>query len=295
MQLRGCGTALVTPFLRDGSLDLKTLASLVEWQIGCGIQFLVACGTTGETPALEESEWLDVIRTTVETASNRVPVIAGCTHNSTREAVRKAQKVAEIPGLSGILTASPYYNKPSQEGQFQHFQVIASNMPLPLVLYNIPGRTGVNLEPKTIARLVDSVPNIAGIKESSGDLQQITELVHLMPHKISVFAGDDVVALAAIGVGAAGLISVASNEIPREMVKMVRSALADDWETARSLNRKYYELMQANFWESSPGPVKCVMAMMGKLQEVHRLPIMAPTAATSKRLEKLARLLKLIS
>jgi 4-hydroxy-tetrahydrodipicolinate synthase len=294
LQLRGCGTALVTPFLRDGALDLKTLAELVEWQIDCGINFLVACGTTGETPTLEEEEWLDVIRTTVEAANDRVPVLAGCTHNSTREAVRKAQKVAEIPGVHGLLTASPYYNKPSQEGQFQHFQVIASSMALPLVLYNIPGRTGVNLEPKTIARIVDSVPTIIGVKESSGDLPQITELIHLMPRNVPVFAGDDTVALAAIGVGAAGLISVASNEIPREIRKMVIAALADDWDGARALNQKYYELMQANFWEPSPGPVKCIMAMMGRIQEAYRLPIVPPSSTTRKRLQKLAAVLKLV-
>ena len=294
MQLRGCGTALVTPFHRDGSLDLKKLAELVEWQINCGLNFLVACGTTGETPTLEEEEWLDVIRVTVETANRRVPVFAGCTHNSTREAVRKAIKVAEIPGVHGLLTASPYYNKPSQEGQFQHFQVMAASMPLPLLLYNIPGRTGVNLEPKTIQRLVESIPTIAGIKESSGDLEQITELIHLLPRNIPVYAGDDGLALAALGVGAAGLISVASNIIPREMRKMVASAIADDWDTARQLNQRYYELMQANFWEPSPGPVKCLLSMMGKIEEAYRLPITPVSSTNRKRLQKLATFLKLI-
>ena len=294
MQLKGCGTALVTPFHRDGSLDLKSLAELVEWQINCGISFLVACGTTGETPTLEEEEWLDVIRTTVATANKRVPVFAGCTHNSTREAVRKAIKVAEIPGVHGLLSASPYYNKPSQEGQFQHFQVIAASMPLPLMLYNIPGRTGVNLEPKTILRLVESIPTIAGVKESSGNLEQITELIHMLPRHVPVYAGDDNIALAAIGVGAAGLISVASNEIPRELRKMVASALADDWDTARSLNQKYYELMLANFWEPNPGPVKCILGMMGKIEESYRLPLVAPNATNRKRLQKLATFLKLI-
>jgi 4-hydroxy-tetrahydrodipicolinate synthase len=295
MQLRSCGTALVTPFHRDGSLDLKTLTALVEWQVTCGINFLVACGTTGETPTLEESEWLDVIRTTVDASHGRVRVLAGCTHNSTREAVRKAELVAQISGVSGLLTANPYYNKPSQEGQFQHFKAIAAATELPIVLYNIPGRTGVNLEPKTVARLIEQTDRIAGVKESSGNLQQITELIHLLPRTIPVFAGDDNIALAAIGVGASGLISVASNEIPREMVKMVRSALSDDWDTARTLNQHYYELMLANFWETSPGPVKCVMALMGKLEEAYRLPIVAPTSATRDRLHKLATHLKLIA
>lgn len=294
MQLRGCGTALVTPFSKDGALDLRTLGSLVEWQISCGISFLVACGTTGETPTLEDSEWLEVVGTVVAAAKGRVPVLAGCTHNSTREAVRKAQKVAEIAGLSGILTASPYYNKPSQEGQFQHFNAIADSTKLPVVLYNIPSRTGVNLEPKTIIRLLENSKTLAGVKESSGNLQQITELIHLVGKLVPVFAGDDNIALAALGVGAAGLISVASNEIPREMVKIVQSALSDDWDTARALNAKFYELMLANFWETSPGPVKCVMAMMGRLQETYRLPLVAPTSATKDRLRRLAAHLGLI-
>jgi 4-hydroxy-tetrahydrodipicolinate synthase len=295
MQLTGCGTALVTPFLQDGSLDLSSLAALVDWQIESGINFLVACGTTGETPTLDDEEWLDVIRSVVESAKGRVPVLAGCTHNSTRDAVRKAQKVAEISGVSGILTANPYYNKPSQEGQLQHFQAIAGATLLPVVLYNIPGRTGANLEPTTIVRLLERSDTIAGVKESSGNLQQITELMHLVAGAIPVFAGDDNIALAAIGVGAAGLISVASNEIPREMAALVQAALGNDWETARAINAKYYELMLANFWETSPGPVKCVMAMMERVEEVYRLPIVPPTDATRERLHKLALHLQLIS
>jgi 4-hydroxy-tetrahydrodipicolinate synthase len=295
MQLTGCGTALVTPFLQDDSLDLSSLAALVDWQIESGINFLVACGTTGETPTLDDEEWLDVIRSVVESAKGRVPVLAGCTHNSTRDAVRKAQKVAEISGVSGILTANPYYNKPSQEGQLQHFQAIAGATLLPVVLYNIPGRTGANLEPKTIVRLLERSDTIAGVKESSGNLQQITELMHLVAGAIPVFAGDDNIALAAIGVGAAGLISVASNEIPREMAALVQAALGNDWETARAINAKYYELMLANFWETSPGPVKCVMAMMERVEEVYRLPIVPPTDATRERLHKLALHLQLIS
>ena len=293
MHLRGCGTALVTPFHHDGALDTRVLTALVDWQITCGINFLVACGTTGETPTLDETEWLDVIRIVVEAAKGRVPVLAGCTHNSTREAVIKAQKVAEVPGVSGLLTANPYYNKPSQEGQFQHFQAIAKATKLPVVLYNIPGRTGTNLEPKTIARLLEHTDTIAGVKESSGNLQQITELIHLVPKTVPVFAGDDNIALAAIGVGAAGLISVASNEIPRELVKMVHCALTNDWDTARTLNAKYYELMLANFWETSPGPVKCVMAMMGRVEEHYRLPIVPVATVTRERLRKLAAHLQL--
>lgn len=293
MHLRGCGTALVTPFHHDGALDTRSLTALVDWQITCGINFLVACGTTGETPTLEEAEWLEVIHTVVEAAKGRVPVLAGCTHNSTREAVRKAQKVAELSGVWGLLTANPYYNKPSQEGQFQHFQAIAHATKLPVVLYNIPGRTGTNLEPKTIGRLLEHTDTIAGVKESSGSLQQIAELIHLVPRTVPVFAGDDNIALAAIGVGAAGLISVASNEIPRELVKMIHCALTDDWEMARTLNAKYYELLLANFWETSPGPVKCVMAMMGRVEEFYRLPMVPVATVTRERLRKLAAHLQL--
>ena len=288
MQLRGCGTALVTPFQHDGGVDTRALTALVDWQVTCGINFLVACGTTGETPTLSDEEWLEVIHVVVEAAKGRVPVLAGCTHNSTREAVNKATKVAEIPGIGGLLTANPYYNKPSQEGQFQHFQAIAHATKLPVVLYNIPGRTGTNLEPKTIARLLEHTDTIAGVKESSGNLQQITELLHLVPHSFPIFAGDDNIALAAIGVGASGLISVASNEIPREMVKIIHCALNDEWDAARTLNAKYYELMLANFWETSPGPVKCVMTMMGRVQEIYRLPMVPVASATRERLRKLA-------
>jgi 4-hydroxy-tetrahydrodipicolinate synthase len=293
MHLRGCGTALVTPFQHDSALDTRALSALVDWQITCGINFLVACGTTGETPTLDEAEWLEVIRIVVEAARGRVPVLAGCTHNSTREAVSKAKKVAEIPGVSGLLTANPYYNKPSQEGQFQHFRAIARATSLPVILYNIPGRTGANLEPRTIARLLEHTETIAGVKESSGNLQQITELIHLMPKTVPVFAGDDNIALPAIGVGAAGLISVASNEIPRELVKIVHCALTNDWDTARTLNAKYYELLLANFWETSPGPVKCVLAMMGRVEEHYRLPIVPVCTATRERLRKLAAHLQL--
>jgi len=298
MQLRGCGTALVTPFHHDGTrnaaVDQRALAGLVEWQITCGINFLVACGTTGETPALDEHEWLDVIRSVVATAKGRVPVLAGCTHNDTREAVRKAQLLTGIPGLSGILTANPYYNKPTQEGQFQHFHAIASATALPVVLYNIPSRTGANLEPRTVLRLLEQTETLAGVKESSGNLQQITELIHLVSKVLPVFAGDDNIALAALGVGAAGLISVTSNQVPREMVKMVHSALADDWDTARHLNAKYYELMLANFWETSPGPVKFILSLMGRVEDLYRLPMVSPTSANKERLRKLAAHLGLI-
>ncbi len=288
MELTGCGTALVTPFGADGSVDEASLRALVDWQIKSGIDFLVACGTTGETPTLSDEEWLVVIRIVAERAAGRVPVWAGCTHNATREAVGKAEMAAAVPGVTAILTANPYYNRPTQEGQFQHFLAIAGSISLPVVLYNIPGRTAANLEPATILRLAEAAPNIEAVKESSGSLGQITELIHLMPEGFKVFAGDDPMALPGIAVGGAGLISVASNEVPAEMAEMVHAALANDWEAARRLNRRYFPLMQANFWETSPGPVKAVLAMMGRIGETYRLPMVPVTEATRRKLERLA-------
>jgi 4-hydroxy-tetrahydrodipicolinate synthase len=295
MTLSGCGTALVTPFRRDGSLDEPTLRKLVEWQITSGIHFLVACGTTAETPTLTHEEWLQVITLVAETAAGRVPVLAGCTHNSTLEAVALAAEAASVPGVSGLLTANPYYNKPGQEGQYRHFRAIAEAVPCPVILYNIPGRTGANLEPATIVRLAEEVHNIQGVKESSGNLQQIAELITTVPPGFAVFAGDDLMALPVIALGGAGVVSVASNEIPAEMARMVNAALEGEWQTARSLHRRYFRLITANFWESSPGPVKCVMAMMGRLEENYRLPMVPVTAPTRAKLKSLAGELGLIN
>ncbi len=295
MILSRCGTALVTPFRSDGSVDEETLTKLVEWQIDSGIHFLVACGTTAETPTLNHEEWLRVIGIVTEAAAGRVPVLAGCTHNSTLEAVARAGEAASVPGVSGLLTANPFYNKPGQEGQYRHFRAIAEAVPCPVVLYNIPGRTGANLEPATILRLAEDVPNIQGVKESSGNLQQIAELIHLLPPSFAVLAGDDLMALPVIALGGTGLVSVASNEIPGEMARMVAAALDGDWATARALNRRYFPLITANFWESSPGPVKCVMAMMGRLKENYRLPMVPVTAATRAKLKALAEELGLLA
>ncbi len=295
MTLSGCGTALVTPFRGDGVLDEETLSKLVDWQIESGIRFLVACGTTAETPTLTHEEWLRVIRIVTEAAAGRVPVLAGCTHNSTVEAVARAGEAASVPGVSGLLTANPFYNKPGQEGQYRHFRAIAEAVPCPVVLYNIPSRTGVNLEPATILRLAEDVPNIQGVKESSGNVQQIAELIHRLPSNFAVLSGDDQMALPVIALGGAGLVSVASNEIPRPMARMITAALQNDWTTARALNRRYFPLITANFWESSPGPVKCVMALMGRIQENYRLPIVPVTPATREKLKALAEELGLLT
>src|SRR5438309_11279769 len=287
MQLRGCGTALVTPFHQDGSLDEQALRNLVSWQIESGIDFLVPCGTTGETPTLTDDEWLRVIDVTVEVAAGRVPIVAGATSNSTHDAVAKAKEAAERPGVDAILTASPYYNKPTQEGQYRHFCAIAEAVDKPIILYNVPGRTGANIEPATLSRLSE-VPNIAGVKEASGNINQIAEVCNLVPEHFAVLSGDDALTLPVIALGGVGIISVASNEIPREMASLTRAALENDWTTARSLQRKYLPLMQANFIESSPLPVKAVLAMMGKIEEVYRLPLLPMRRDTRSRLQKIA-------
>jgi 4-hydroxy-tetrahydrodipicolinate synthase len=287
MQLQGCGTALVTPFHQDGSIDDAALRNLVAWQVEQGIDFLVPCGTTGETPTLSHDEWLYVIDTTIEVVAGRVPVVAGATSNSTHEAVAKAKEVAARPGVNFILTASPYYNKPTQEGQYRHFRAIAEAVDKPLILYNVPGRTGANLEPSTLARLAE-VPNIDGVKEASGNMSQIADVCNAVPEHFLVFSGDDAVTLPVISLGGVGIISVASNEIPHELSEMTRAALSNDWRKARQIHRKYLPLMQANFIESNPLPVKAVLAMMGRIEENYRLPLLPMRRDTRSKLQKIA-------
>lgn len=295
MQVRGCGTALVTPFHQDGSIDDSALRNLVAWQVEAGIDFLVPCGTTGETPTLRREEWLHVIDTTIEVAAGRVPIMAGATSNSTQEAVEKAKEVGARPGVDAILTASPYYNKPTQEGQYRHFRAIAEAVPdKSVVLYNVPGRTAANLEPATLARLAE-IPNIVGVKEASGNMTQIAEAINTVPETFLVFSGDDAATLPVIALGGVGVISVAANEIPREMATMTRAALNNDWATARSIYRKYLGLMQANFIESSPLPVKAVLAMMGKIGENYRLPLLPMRRDMRSRLQKVVAEVGLIA
>jgi 4-hydroxy-tetrahydrodipicolinate synthase len=286
-RLRGCGTALVTPFKKDGSIDERALRSLVEWQIESKIDFLVPCGTTGETPTLTREEWLRVIDVVIETAGGRVPIVAGATSNATAEAVEKAKTVAGKNGVDAVLTASPYYNKPTQEGQYQHFRAIAEAIDKPIILYNVPGRTAANIEPATLARLA-KVKNIAAVKEASGNISQIAEVCASVPESFLVFSGDDAITLPVIALGGVGIISVASNEIPREMAEMTRLALAGDWVAARRIQNKFVALMQANFIESNPMPVKAVLAMMGKIEEVYRLPMVPMKKETRAKLEAIA-------
>jgi len=289
MEMTGCGTAIVTPFKADGLVDEPALWALVNWQIESGIDFLVACGSTGEAATLEEDEWLRTVRLVIEAAAGRVPVWAGCTHNSTRVVVRQAAQLRRVPGLAAVLSANPYYNKPNQEGQFQHFLALAREVdPLPVCVYNVPGRTAANLEPETVARLAAAAANIQAIKEASGKVTQFAELAHTMPRGFRIFSGDDNLALAAIAVGAHGLISVASNEAPAEVTRMIRAALDNNWAEARELERRYARLFEANFWESNPAPVKTVLSLMGRCTDQLRLPLVPPTAATRAKLERLA-------
>lgn len=283
MDLKGCGTALVTPFMADGAVDEAALRRLVAWQVESGVDFLVACGTTGETSTLMQEERLRVVAVTIEAAAGRVPVFAGCTDNATDKLVRRAKELAAVPGLTGILTANPFYNRPGQEGQYRHFRAIAEAVDLPVLLYNIPSRTAANLEPATVARLTE-VENIVGIKESSGSVMQITEVLRSVPADFRVFAGDDGMALPVIALGGVGLISVASNAFPRQVGEMVRSALGGDWARAREVNLRYFRIMQAHFLETSPAPVKAVLQLLGKGEDVLRLPMVPVSEGLRVRL-----------
>jgi 4-hydroxy-tetrahydrodipicolinate synthase len=293
MKLRGCGTALITPFRQDGSLDETALRHLVEWQVQSGIDFLVPCGTTGETPTLTHEEWLRVVDVTIEVVNGRVPIMAGATSNNTREAVAKTKEISSRSGVDFVLTATPYYNKPSQEGVYQHFKAIAEASEKPLMLYNIAGRTGTNIETPTLLRLAE-IPNIIAVKEASGNVAQMAEVCASVPEHFLVFSGDDAVTLAIIGLGGAGIVSVCSNQIPAEMTRMTRAALSNKWDTAREIFRKYLPLMNANFIESNPGPVKAVLAMMGRIEEVYRLPLVPMKKETRAKLEKIVTELGLL-
>ncbi|MBX9602876.1 MAG: 4-hydroxy-tetrahydrodipicolinate synthase [Bryobacteraceae bacterium] len=279
----GCGTALVTPFHLDGSLDESTLRRLVRRQMDAGINFLVPCGTTGESPTLTRAEHLRVVGVTVEEAAGRVPVLAGAGGYNTHEVIELAREVAAL-GADGILSVTPYYNKPTQEGLYQHYRAIAGAVNLPIILYSVQGRTGVNLEPATLKRLAE-IENIIGVKEASGNIAQQAMVVHQVPEDFLVLSGDDAVTIPLIALGGRGLISVVSNEIPGEMTELTAHALAGDFASARRVQRRFLPLMEANFLESNPIPVKAAMARMGLLEPVWRLPLAPPSAATETKLE----------
>jgi len=271
----GCGTALVTPFKKDLSLDEEALRRLVRRQIDGGINFLVPCGTTGESPTLTSAEQRRVVEITIEEARPRkVPVVAGAGGNNTEHVIEMARAFQAL-GANGILSVAPYYNKPTQEGLYQHYKAIANAISLPIILYNIPGRTGVNIEPATIARLAE-IDNIVGVKEASGNISQMAVVLDLVPSKFLVLSGDDAITLPLMALGGRGLISVSSNEIPAEMTRIVQFALANDFAAAREVHRRYSKLMDVNFVETNPGPVKAALALMGLLEPVFRLPLVAP-------------------
>jgi 4-hydroxy-tetrahydrodipicolinate synthase len=271
----GCGTALVTPFQKDFSLDEEALRRLVRRQIDAGINFLVPCGTTGESPTLSSAEQRRVVEITLEEARPRkVPVLAGAGGNHTAHIIDMAREFQAM-GADGILSVAPYYNKPTQEGLYQHYKAIASAISLPIILYNIPGRTGVNIEPATVARLAE-IDNILGVKEASGNISQMAVVLDLVPSKFLVLSGDDAITLPLLALGGKGLVSVSSNEIPAEMTQLVELALQNDFSAAREVHRRYFRLMEANFIETNPGPVKAAMALLGLLQPVFRLPLVAP-------------------
>lgn len=283
----GCGTALVTPFTQSGALDEAGVRRLARRQIDAGVHFLVPCGTTGETPTLTERERLRVVEIVVEEAKGRVPVLAGAGGYNTHEVIEAAQQMARA-GADGILSVAPYYNKPTPEGLFQHYRAIAGAVPLPLIVYNVPGRTGCNVDVKTIVRL-SAIRNIVGVKEASGNVTQMCEICRAVPEEFLVLSGDDALTLPVMAVGGRGIVSVASNEVPAEMARMVELAEGGDFAGARRLHHELLPLMLVNFIESSPIPVKSAMAMMGLLEEVYRLPMVPPQPASRERIGDVLR------
>jgi len=289
----GCGTALVTPFRTDQSLDEAALRKLVRRQIEAGINFLVPCGTTGENPTLTRDEHLRVVEITLEEAKGKAPVLAGAGGYNTAEVIELAREIERL-GADGILSVTPYYNKPTQEGLYQHYRAIAAAVPLPIVVYSVQGRTGVNVEPATLKRLA-GIDNIAGVKEASGNIAQMANILWQVPERFAVLSGDDAVTLPLIALGGRGLISVASNEIPAEMTELVRLCLANDFPAARRLQSRWLPLMEVNFVETNPIPVKAAMALMGLLEPVWRLPLVPPKAESLARIEKVLAELGLLT
>ena len=284
LDIRGCGTALVTPFRKDGTLDLDALRRLVQFQLRAGIDFLVPCGTTGETSTLEHAEYLGVVRTVVQEAAGKAPVIAGVGGNNTRKVIDLAAEVRGL-GVQGILSVAPYYNKPTQEGLYQHFRAIAESTDLPIIVYNVPGRTSSNLEPTTVARL-SQIPSIIGIKEASGSIVQQMEVLAAVAPGFRVLSGDDSFTFPLMALGGVGIISVVSNEIPGEMTKLAHLLLEGKLEAARQLHFSLLPLMQMNFVETNPIPVKAALAMMGLIEQVYRLPMVPMRAENRAKLEK---------
>jgi 4-hydroxy-tetrahydrodipicolinate synthase len=289
----GCGTALVTPFTRSGAVDEAAVRRLARRQVDSGIHFLVPCGTTGENPTLTRSEHRRVAELVVEEVNGHVPVLAGAGGYNTQEVIELAAEMQQI-GADGLLSVTPYYNKPTPEGLYQHFRAVAENTRLPIIVYNVPGRTGCNVDPVTLARL-STIPNVVGVKEASGNMSQICEICQQLPDSFIVLSGDDAMTVPAMAVGAKGVISVVSNEVPDEMSKMVEAAERDDFARARAIHQRLMPLMQINFVESNPQPVKAAMAAMGLLEEVYRLPVVAPRAESKEKILRVLRDMQLVA
>jgi 4-hydroxy-tetrahydrodipicolinate synthase len=289
----GCGTALVTPFNEDLSIDEDALRTLVERQIAGGIDFLVPCGTTGESPTLEHAEHLRVCEITVEQANGRVPVVAGAGGYDTRHVIHLIRDLEKL-GVNGILSVTPYYNKPTQEGLYRHYKAIAESTALPILIYSVQTRTMVNVEPATLVRLAE-IKNIVGVKEASGSMAQMSSVLARVPESFVVLSGDDAVALPLIALGGKGVISVVSNEIPAAFTQLTHAALEGDFATARKLQRMYQALMEVNFVEVSPGPVKFALARMGLLKPVWRLPMVPPQLSSQQKVDEALESLGLLA
>ena len=289
----GCGTALITPFSADGSVDEAALRRLVKRQIDAGINFLVPCGTTGESPTLSRREHLRVVEITLEEAKGKVPVLGGAGGYNTAEVIELAGELRHL-GVDGILSVTPYYNKPTQEGLYQHFKAIATAVPVPMVVYSVQGRTAVNVEPATLKRLAE-IDNIVGVKEASGNIGQMASVVHQVPESFNVLSGDDSITIPLVALGGRGIISVVSNEIPGEMTKLTQLAMAGDFAGARAMQRQWLPLMDVNFVESNPIPVKAAMAMMGLCEAVWRLPMTPPSHQNHAKIEGVLKAVGLLS
>ena len=288
----GVGTALVTPFTTSGGVDEAGVRRLGRRQIDAGVHFLCPCGTTGENPTLTLAERLRIVEILVDEARGSVPILAGAGGYDTREVVHLAGEMAKA-GADGLLSVTPYYNKPTQEGLYQHYQAIADSTPLPIIVYNVPGRTGVNVEVQTLARLA-ALPTIIGVKEASGNITQMCEVCRVVPSDFIVLSGDDAITLPLMAVGGKGVISVASNEVPADMVEMVQAGLRGDFAAARAVHHRILPLMQINFVESNPVPVKAAMAAMGLLEEHFRLPMCSPTPASREKIVHVLKELQLL-
>jgi 4-hydroxy-tetrahydrodipicolinate synthase len=288
----GVGTAVVTPFAKSGALDEAAVRRLGRRQIDAGIHFLCPCGTTGENPTLTDDERRRIVEILVDEAKGAVPILAGAGGYDTKDVIHLAALMQKA-GAAGLLSVTPYYNKPTQEGLYQHYKAIAESTTLPIVVYNVPGRTGVNVEPATLARLAP-IPNIVGVKEASGNVTQMCEIVRAVPNDFLVLSGDDALTLPLMAIGGRGIISVASNEIPAEMVQMVEAAERGDFATARQTHQRILPLMLGNFIEANPVPVKAAMAAMGLLEEQYRLPMCSPKPESREKLTKILKELNLL-